>query len=138
MNTRRTDVALLLVRVILGVVFFAHGSQKLFGWFGGHGLQATVAGMGKMGMPTVVPYLVSYGEVAAGLGLIVGLFSRIAAAGMFVEMLGAVLIVHGKNGFFAENHGFEYPLVLCVGSLAIALLGGGAYSLDAAFKRKRS
>lgn len=136
MDSRKTDVALFLLRAVVGVVFFAHGAQKVFGWFGGHGLEATVSGMTKNGMPVIVPYLVSYGELAAGLGLIVGLLTRIAAAGMFIEMLGAVLIVHAKNGFFSETHGFEFPLTLCIASLAVLILGPGAYSLDAALRRE--
>jgi putative oxidoreductase len=95
-----------------------------------------VDAMGKSGLSPVIAYLVSFGELAAGLGLIVGLLTRIAAAGMFVEMLGAVLIVHAKNGFFAEKHGFEFPLTLCIASLAILIQGPGAYSLDAAFRRE--
>jgi putative oxidoreductase len=129
------DLALLFARIAVGIVFFAHGSQKVFGWFGGKGLAATVDGMTKMGMPTVVPYLVAFGELAAGLGLIVGLLTRIAAGGMFIEMLGAVLIVHWKGGFFADNKGFEYPLTLCLVCLALMLTGAGAYSLDAVLRR---
>ena len=71
----------------------------------------------------------------AGLGLIVGLLTRIAAGGMFIEMLGAVLLVHLKGGFFAENKGYEYPLTLCLVCLALMLTGAGAYSLDALLHR---
>src|SRR5215467_7049093 len=135
MDSRKSDVALFLLRAVVGVVFFAHGAQKVFGWFGGHGLEATVEGMAKNGFSPVIAYLVAFGELAAGLGLIVGLLTRIAAAGMFVEMLGAVLIVHAKNGFFSESHGFEFPLTLCIASLAVLILGPGAHSLDAALRR---
>ncbi len=128
---RKLDAALLFIRLAPGIVFFAHGAQKLLGWFGGHGLQATVRAMTSHGMPSIVAYLVSFGEFLAGLGLIVGLLTRIAAAGMFFEMLGAVLIVHFKAGFFAEHQGFEYPLTLCLVCLGILLAGPGAYSLDA-------
>ena len=135
MRSRKVDLALLVARISVGIVFFAHGAQKVFGWFGGKGLAATVDGMTKMGMPTVIPYLVAFGELAAGLGLIVGLLTRIAAGGMFIEMLGAVLIVHWRSGFFAENRGFEYPLTLCLVCLALMLTGAGAYSLDAVLRR---
>jgi putative oxidoreductase len=134
MNSTKRDTALFLIRVAAGIVFFAHGAQKLFGWFGGYGLSATVGAMTKNGLPPVVPYLVSFGETAAGLGLILGLLTRIAAGGMFIEMLGAVLIVHWRNGFFAENKGFEFPLTLCLVCLAVTITGAGAYSIDAAFK----
>lgn len=136
MNSSRWDFAVLLARVAVGIVFFAHGAQKVFGWFGGYGLQPTVDAMTKSGMPTIVPYLVSFGELAAGLGLILGFLTRIAAGGMFVEMLGAVVFVHWKNGFFADKHGFEYPLTLCLISLAVVLTGAGAYSLDAVLSRE--
>ena len=135
MYSRRVNFALLLTRIAVGIVFFAHGAQKVFGWFGGKGLAATVDGMTKAGMPAVIPYLVAFGELAAGLGLIVGLLTRIAAGGMFIEMLGAVLLVHLKGGFFAENKGFEYPLTLCLVCLALMLTGAGAYSLDALLHR---
>ena len=135
MNDRKIDTALLFARIATGIVFFAHGAQKVFGWFGGHGLQATVDFMTKNVLPTAVPYLVAFGELAAGLGLIFGFLTRIAAAGMFIEMLGAVLLVHAKNGFFADKQGFEYPLTLCLVCFAILLAGPGVYSLDAAMKR---
>jgi putative oxidoreductase len=135
MNSKKTDIALLLIRIATGIVFFAHGGQKVFGWFGGQGLQATVDSFTKSGMPEAIAYLVSFGELAAGLGLIFGFLTRIAAAGMFIEMLGAVLLVHWKGGFFADKQGFEYPLTLCMVCLAILITGAGAYSLDAAMKR---
>jgi len=132
MDSRKSDVALFLLRAVVGAVFFAHGAQKVLGWFGGSGLPGTVDAMTKNGMPVLVPYLVAFGELLAGLGLIFGVLTRIAAAGMFIEMLGAVLIVHAKNGFFSDKHGFEFPLTLCIASLAILIQGAGAYSFDAA------
>jgi len=136
-NALKTDLALLLIRLPVGAVFFAHGAQKAFGWFGGQGLQKTVEMMSKT-YPVIVPYLVSLGEVAAGLGLILGFLTRVAAAGMFIEMAGAVLLVHWKAGFFAQNQGFEFPLTLCLVSLAIVVLGPGSFSFDAARARNRS
>jgi putative oxidoreductase len=133
MHNRNTDTALLLLRLVVGVVFFAHGAQKVLGLFGGHGLQGTVAAMTKMGFPVIVPYLVSFGELLAGLGLIFGILSRIAAAGMFLEMLGAVLLVHWKNGFFGDKMGFEYPLTLCIVCLAILIAGPGRFAVTKRF-----
>src|SRR5262249_2656530 len=125
------------MRFPVGAVFFAHGAQKAFGWFGGQGLQKTGEMMSKT-YPVVVPYLVSLGEVAAGLGLILGFLTRVAAAGTFIEMLGAITLVYWKSGFFSENRGFEFPLTLCLVSLAIVLLGPGSFSFDAARARNRS
>jgi len=133
----RTDLALLLIRLTVGAVFFAHGAQKVFGWFGGPGLKQTVVIMSQS-YPPIVAYLVSFGELTAGLGLIFGFLTRIAAAGMFIEMLGAVFLVHWRAGFFSRNKGFEFPLTLCLVSLAIMLEGGGAFSLDAKLKRNRT
>jgi len=142
MDSRKTDTALLLIRLILGLVFLAHGAQKVFGLFGGHGLQATVQFMTKSGMPVIVPYLVSFGELAAGIGFIFGFLTRIAAAGMFLEMLGGVFLIHWKNGFFMnwegnqKGEGFEYTLTLCVICLALLISGAGAYSIDASMRRR--
>src|SRR5437763_5607256 len=88
------DVALLVVRVIVGVIFAAHGAQKLFGAFGGPGLAAVVDMMGPVG------YAVTIGEFFGGLGLIAGFLTRFSAASLIVTMIGAIAMVHGKNGFF--------------------------------------
>lgn len=111
------NLALLVVRVVVGVIMAAHGSQKLFGAFGGPGLAATVANMGPIG------YLVVIGEFFGGLGLIVGFLSRFSAAAIIVIMIGAIAMVHGKNGFFMSAGGFEYNLAL-IGLLAPILIAG--------------
>jgi putative oxidoreductase len=123
------DVALLLVRVVGGVIFAAHGAQKLFGAFGGPGLTAIVQdppnGMGPLGYPVTI------GEFFGGLGLIVGLLTRFSAASLIVIMLGAIGMVHGKNGFFLghgpdstmSSAGFEYNVAL-IGLLAPILIAG--------------
>jgi putative oxidoreductase len=110
------DLALLVVRIVVGIIFMVHGSQKLFGAFGGPGLAAVVKMMGPMG------YLVSIGEFFGGLGLLVGFLSRFSAASLIVIMIGAIAMVHGKNGFFAPT-GFEYNLAL-IGLLAPILIAG--------------
>ncbi len=118
-----TNFALLFIRVVVGVIFMAHGSQKLWGWFGGSGLDATVAQMGPIG------YLVAIGEFFGGLGLIVGFLSRFSAGSLIVIMLGAIAMVHGQHGFFLAEKGFEYNLAL-IGLLApILLVGPGAYTV---------
>src|ERR1700750_949058 len=111
------DVALLVGRIIVGAVFMAHGAQKLFGAFGGPGLSAFVGMMGPLG------YLVAIGEFFGGLGLVVGFLSRFSAASIIVIMLGAIGMVHGKNGFFLSDGGFEYNLAL-IGLLAPILIAG--------------
>jgi putative oxidoreductase len=121
------DVSLLLVRVVVGVIFAAHGAQKLFGVWGGQGLQATVApppdGMGPIG------YLVTIGEFFGGLGLIFGFLTRFSAASLIVIMIGAIAMVHGKNGFFLDKGGFEYNLALIGLLLPILIAGPGRISI---------
>src|SRR5215468_11416407 len=90
------DVALLVVRVIVGIIFAAHGAQKLFGAFGGPGLAAVVEMMGPLGYPVTI------GELFGGLGLIVGFLCRFSAASLIVIMLGAIAMVHSKYGFFLD------------------------------------
>ena len=111
------NCALLVVRVIVGIIFAAHGAQKLFGAFGGTGVAATVEQMGPIG------YLVVIGEFFGGAGLIVGFLCRFSAASLIVIMLGAIAMVHGKNGFFLSAGGFEYNLAL-IGLLAPILIAG--------------
>ncbi|HEX5036131.1 MAG TPA: DoxX family protein [bacterium] len=129
--------ALSIVRFVLGIIFFMHGGQKVLGWFGGPGLEAIVGMMTGKGMPAIVAYLVSFGELLGGLGLIVGCLSRIAAAGIFIIMAGAVGIVHWKSGFFADKGGFEYPLALAAMALSIVIGGGGCLSIDNFFCKKK-
>jgi putative oxidoreductase len=123
------DVALLIARVIVGVVFMAHGAQKLFGAFGGPGLSAVVGMMGPLG------YLVSIGEFFGGLGLVVGFLSRFSAVSIIVIMLGAIAMVHGKVGFFMNwmgnqaGEGFEYHLLAIAVLLVIVIAGPGRYAL---------
>ncbi|MEI6914770.1 MAG: DoxX family protein [Armatimonadota bacterium] len=116
------DFALLVVRIFVGIVFIAHGSQKMFGAFGGHGLAGTVQFMGPIG------YLVTVGEFFGGLGVLLGFLSRFSSAAQIVIMLGAIFTVHLKNGFFAPS-GFEFPFSL-IGPLACILIAGpGRYAI---------
>jgi putative oxidoreductase len=117
------DWALLVVRVVAGIIFMAHGAQKVFGAFGGPGLAGVVQMMGPVG------YLVAIGEFFGGLGLVVGFLSRFSAAALIVIMIGAIAMVHGKNGFFLDKQGFEYNLAL-IGLLAATLIAGpGRFTL---------
>lgn len=117
------DLSLLVLRLIVGAIFFAHGAQKLFGLWGGMGLAKTVEMMGVMGYP------VSVGECLGGIGIMFGFLSRFSAASNIVIMLGAIAMVHGKNGFFLSDQGFEYNLALIGLLLPILLLGPGQYSI---------
>jgi putative oxidoreductase len=140
MNDERTvteyptavDTSLLLLRVIVGVIFAAHGAQKLFGVWGGPGLSAMMAPPGpppSPGMGPVLGFLVTIGEFFGGLGLIVGFLTRFSAASLIVIMIGAIVLVHGQHGFFLHKQGFEYNLALIGLLLPILLCGPGRYSI---------
>lgn len=117
------DAALLVLRLVAGVIFAAHGAQKMFGAFGGPGLAGIVGMLGPVG------YLVAIGEFFGGLGIIVGFLTRFSAASIILIMAGAIAMVHGKNGFFLEHQGFEYCLALMGMHAAILTAGPGKWSI---------
>jgi putative oxidoreductase len=129
---------LTIVRVFLGVIFFAHGAQKVFGWFGGPGLKGTIAFFqGSLGVPPALAVLVGFTECFGGLAVFCGLLTRLAALGLAVVMLVAIAKVHWPNGFFlnmsqqpGKGHGFEFNFALIGMALALLVGGGGAKSLD--------
>ena len=123
------DWALLAVRIIVGVIFMAHGAQKLFGLLDGPGLAGIMGPQGPGG-GGVIGLLVGIGEFFGGLGLLVGFLSRFSAAANILIMLGAIALVHGKNGFFLQDRGFEYNLALIGLLLPILIVGPGAFALD--------
>jgi len=128
-NRSAVDWALLIGRIIVGVIFMAHGSQKLFGAFGGPGLSGVVQMMGPLG------YLVTIGEFFGGLGIIVGFLSRFSAAAIILIMLGAIAMVHGKVGFFMNwmgqqgGEGFEYHLLAIAVLSSILIAGPGRFAI---------
>ncbi len=133
---------LMLVRVVLGVVFFAHGAQKLLGWFGGPGLGATLRTFhDQLRIPAVLTCLAIAAEFFGGLGLIVGLLTRVAAFGVAVTIAVALLTVHLKNGFFLNwfgekpGHGIEYHLLVIALAAVLMVKGAGPFSIDAALSR---
>ncbi len=127
----------LVVRLALGVVFFAHGAQKVFGWFGGRGLSATIAGFRQMNIPPAATVLAAFVECFGGLAVLVGFLTRPAALGLIAVMLVAIAKVHVAHGFFlnwsmtpGKGHGFEFNLALLAMALAILIGGGGVLSID--------
>jgi putative oxidoreductase len=131
------SLGLLLLRIILGVVFFAHGAQKVLGWFGGYGLSGTVGYFKKVvKVPTPLAYLGPFVEFVGGIALVFGIFTKAAALGILIMMIVATLKVHFPQGFFlsgkgdGKGQGYEFTLTLAVISLVLVLLGGGIYSID--------
>ncbi len=127
------DLGLLLLRLVIGAVLFGHGAQKLFGWFGGPGLNGTIGFMGGHLRLRPAPFWAVVGsatEVAGGVLVGAGLFAPLGTAAIFAAMLMAVA-VHWPR-FWATDSGYEFALVLLVGALALGLTGPGSYSLDAA------
>lgn len=120
-----------LARVTIGLLFVGHGTQKLFGWFGGHGLRGTANFFGSSGwrLPFVMALLAGLGE-ASGLAFAVGFLTPLAALGIATVMLNAIFAVHWKNGFFNGDGGIEFPLALATVAVAVAATGPGRFSLD--------
>src|SRR5436190_8891614 len=127
------SLALLIVRVIVGLLMIGHGSQKLFGWFGGSGFVKTkgflqTVGFKPAGFWTLIAVL---GEFGGGVLFLLGLLTPFGAVAIFASMLMAVLKFHWKAGLWAQKGGYEYPLVLALLALTVGIFGGGNYSLDA-------
>jgi putative oxidoreductase len=133
------NTATVILRLVLGVVFFAHGSQKMLGWFGGYGFSGTMAYFtGPAHIPAVLAFLAIAAEFFGGIGLMFGFLTRIAAFGISVNMLVAIATVHSAAGFFMnwtgtqKGEGFEYHLLVLAMTAFLMIRGGGAFSLDRA------
>jgi putative oxidoreductase len=136
------DYAVTILRLLLGVVFFAHGAQKVLGWFGGYGFSGTMGFFThQMGIPAPIAALAIAAEFLGGIGLVLGFLGRIAAFGIAFEMLVAVAMVHQHFGFFAnwtgqqKGEGFEYHILAVAIALAIMIKGSGAFSVDRALSK---
>jgi putative oxidoreductase len=136
------DYAVTVARLMLGIVFFAHGAQKMLGWFGGYGFHGTMQFFTQMmHVPAPLAFLAICAEFFGGLGLIVGFLGRVAAFGITMNMLVAILTVHLPNGFFAnwsgqqKGEGYEYHLLAIALALVVMIKGSGAFSLDYVLSR---
>jgi putative oxidoreductase len=131
-----TDAGLapLALRLPVGIIFIAHGAQKLFGWFGGYGLEGTGQWLGSIGLaPGYLMALLAGGaEFFGGLALVFGLLVRPAAAALAFAMLVAIFSVHIDKGLFMSNNGYEFALVMFAASLSLLLSGAGRASADSA------
>jgi putative oxidoreductase len=140
--TTDDNPATVILRLVLGVVFFAHGAQKLLGWFGGPGFSGTM-GMftGYLHIPAPLAFLAIAAEFFGGLGLILGFLTRVAAFGITVNMLVAIATVHHSYGFFMnwtgsqKGEGFEYHLLVLAITAYLMIRGAGALSVDRAIAR---
>ncbi|WEZ07059.1 DoxX family protein [Priestia flexa] len=127
------SIGLLLIRLVIGLSFMAHGAQKLFGWFGGHGLKGTGGWFESIGMKPGVRMALIAGlsELVGGALFAVGFLTPLAALMIAGTMLIAIIKVHGPNGYWATQNGYEYNLTLLVVAISIAIIGPGYYAIDA-------
>jgi putative oxidoreductase len=139
----RDDAAALTARLVLGLVIFPHGVQKVLGWFGGYGLRGTMGYFtGTLGIPAALAALAIAAEFLGSIGLFTGLLTRVAAFGVATTMTVAVFMVHLQNGFFMnwsgqqKGEGFEYHILAIGLAVVIMIRGGGLLSLDRAVERR--
>jgi putative oxidoreductase len=127
------SAGLLVGRLMLGLAMVAHGSQKLFGWFGGYGLAGTGGFLEQLGFRPGRAYAAAAAgtEVASGLLVALGLLGPVGPALMLSVMVVAAITVHWKGGFFAQTNGIELPMLYAAGAIGLALAGPGRFSLDA-------
>ena len=137
------DISSLVLRVLPGIVFFPHGAQKVFGWFGGFGFSGTMGFFtGKMGIPAIFAFLAIMAEFLGPLGLLSGFLTRIAAFGIACNMTVAIFMVHLPNGFFMnwfgnqKGEGYEYHILAVAIAIALMIKGGGKLSVDELISEK--
>ena len=131
----RVDLALLTLRVVTGIIFFMHGWQKVFQ----SGLAGVTQGFAGMGvpLPSLMGPFIAFLELLGGIALIVGVLTPVFAALLAADMVGAIVLVHLKNGFFMQEQGYEFTLALLGACLALALAGAGRYSVEGALAGRR-
>jgi len=136
------SAVLFLQRVVLGLVMWPHGMQKLLGWWGGNGWEGTLGGFAGMGIPYGAGVLVILGESVGSVGLIAGLLTRLCALGIVATQLGAMLMSHLQHGFFMnwagtqKGEGIEYALLVQALAIPLMIWGGGKASIDRALSRR--
>ena len=128
------DVGLLVLRLALGIIFLAHGAQKLFGAFGGGGIAGTAGFFGSIGvpMPQLMAVVVAVFEFLGGLLVLIGFLTPLAGLMITGVMAGAIVTFHMSKGFFAGNGGIEFPLILLASGLALVFTGPGRFSVEGA------
>ena len=134
LDSQTVSIGLLIGRLVVGLLMAAHGAQKLFGWFGGHGLEGTGHFFGSLGFKPGRTFatLAGLGELGSGLLIALGFLGPIGQAVILSVMIVAGISVHWRNGLFATNNGIEVPLLYATAAIALAFTGFGRYSLDAA------
>ncbi|MFX3632006.1 MAG: DoxX family protein [Candidatus Pristimantibacillus sp.] len=127
------DVGLFIIRVVIGVLMIGHGAQKLFGMFGGYGVKGTAGWMESLGLKPGVLMAVGAGltELVGGILFTIGLWTWVGAILLIIPMIMAIAKVHGANGIWATQNGYEYNLVLIAIAFGVALIGAGEISIDA-------
>jgi len=137
-TTSNTGIDTLPLRLAAGTTFAAHGGQKLFGWFGGYGLEGTGGWMASIGLEpgVLMAALAGSAEFFGGLALIVGFLVRPAAVVLALTMVVAIVAVHLENGLFMANNGYEFGLALLAVSVALAIRGAGSLSADRVISAK--
>lgn len=127
------SLGLFIIRLITGLTMIGHGTQKLFGWFGGPGLKGMGEGMKQMGMKNglMMALFAGLSEAGGGVLFILGFLTPLASLLIVIPMIVAIQKVHLQNGFFSSNGGYEFPLNLLVVAIGVAVAGPGGWALDA-------
>ncbi|MEH7505715.1 DoxX family protein [Neobacillus drentensis] len=127
------NLGLLIIRLVIGLSFMGHGAQKLFGWFGGYGLKGTGGWMESLGLKpgVTMALLAGLSELIGGTLFALGLLTPLAGIMIAATMVMAIAKVHGTNGYWSTQNGYEYSLTLIVVAIGIALIGPGQYAIDA-------
>ena len=137
MHTISKSTLLLILRITVGAIFIAHGSQKLFGLFGDPGIEGFINYLASMNVPEWMAYCAIFAEFFGGLSVLLGIAAELGALAIIGNMLGAIYLVHGSHGFFIQNSGYEYALCLLVMAAIVLLAGPGEYSVWDVGKRYR-